>query len=120
MQWARTQEVLKILHSQIPPKQLMLLGEKRGRTKRNTKSFQDLDQKASPHLEERLIGGMIDLDLLSLFPLIGGKNHGGIERNPSSRRSTMGVKFVLSKAGWLEVGGGVFIPLPEKEPLQPT
>ena len=31
----------------------------------------------------------------------------------------MGVKFVLSKAGWLEVGGGVFIPLPEKEPLQP-
>ena len=30
----------------------------------------------------------------------------------------MGVKFVLSKARWLEVGGGVFIPLPEKEPLQ--
>ena len=29
-------------------------------------------------------------------------------------------KNMLGRAGWLEVGGGVFIPLPEKEPLQPT
>ena len=42
--------------------------------------LQDLDPKASPHLEERWIGGTIDLDLLSLFPLNGGKNHGGLER----------------------------------------
>jgi hypothetical protein len=26
---------------------------------------------------------------------------------------------VLSSSDWLEEGGGVFIPLPEKEPLQP-
>ena len=82
MQWARTQEVLKILHSQIPPKQLILLGGRREEEQRRTKQMelQDLDLKASPHLEERLIGGMVDLDLLSLFPLNGGKNHGGIER----------------------------------------
>ena len=42
--------------------------------------LQDLDPKASLHLEERWIGGTIDLDLLSLFPLNGVKNHGGIER----------------------------------------
>ena len=28
-------------------------------------------------------------------------------------------KNVLGRAKWLKVGGGVFIPLPEKEPLQP-
>ena len=49
--------------------------------------LQDLDPKGSRHLEERLIGGLVDLDLLSLFPLIGGKNHGVIERNPSSKIS---------------------------------
>ena len=26
---------------------------------------------------------------------------------------------MLGRAKWLKVGGGVFIPLPEKEPLQP-
>ena len=30
--------------------------------------LQDLDPLFSPHLEERLIGENIDLDLLSLFP----------------------------------------------------
>ena len=82
MQWARTQEVLKILHSQIPPKATNACGgrreEEQGRTQQM--ELQDLDPKASPHLEERWIGGTIDLDLLSLYPLNGGKNHGGIER----------------------------------------
>ena len=40
---------VQVLHSQIPPKQLMLWGEKRGRTRKNTKSLQDLDPQASPH-----------------------------------------------------------------------
>ena len=31
----------------------------------------------------------MDLDLLSLFPLNGGKNHGGMERNQALKRSTM-------------------------------
>ena len=65
------------------------------------KELQDQDLLGSPHLEERLIGGNVDLDLLSLFSLIGGKNHGGIERNPSSRRSTMGGFFVLHRRGTL-------------------
>ena len=29
------------------------------------------------------------------------------------------VDLNAGRAEWLEVGGGVFIPLPEKEPLQP-
>jgi hypothetical protein len=40
----------------------------RGRTKEIHKELQDLDSLCSPHLEERWIGGNIDLDLLSLFP----------------------------------------------------
>ena len=32
---------------------------------------------------------MVDLDLLSLFPLEGGKNHGGMERRQALKRSTM-------------------------------
>ena len=52
--------------------------EDQGRTQQM--ELQDLDPRASPHLEERWIGGTIDLDLLSLLPLIGGKNHGGIKR----------------------------------------
>jgi hypothetical protein len=43
---------------------------------------QDLDPICSPHLEERLIGGNVDLDLLSLFPqeyarIIGGRGRNG-------------------------------------------
>ena len=76
MQWARTQEVLKILHSQIPPKATNAYGgrreEEQGRNQQM--ELQDLNPKASPHLEERWIGGTMDLDLLSLFPLNGGKN----------------------------------------------
>ena len=77
---ARTQEVLKSFTLKSHKKQLILMGgdeEEQRRTQQM--ELQDLDPKGSPHLEERLIGGMVDLDLLSLFPLNGGKNHGGIE-----------------------------------------
>jgi hypothetical protein len=30
--------------------------------------LQDLDPNGSPNMEEKLIGGNVDLDLLSLFP----------------------------------------------------
>jgi hypothetical protein len=40
----------------------------RGGTKEIHKELQDLDSLCSLHLEERWIGGSIDLDLLSLFP----------------------------------------------------
>jgi hypothetical protein len=32
------------------------------------KELQDLDPIGSPHLEEKVIGGNVDLDLLYLFP----------------------------------------------------
>jgi hypothetical protein len=52
----------------------------RGRTKEIHKELQDLDPIGSPHLEEILIGGKIDLDLLSLFPQEDARIIGGIER----------------------------------------
>jgi hypothetical protein len=44
------------------------------------KELQELDPIGSPHLEEILIGGNIDLDLLSLFPQEDARIIGGIER----------------------------------------
>jgi hypothetical protein len=61
----------------------------RGRTKEIHKELQDLDLLCSPHLEERCIGGNIDLDLLSLFPQRDARIMGGIERGESFPRSTM-------------------------------
>jgi hypothetical protein len=48
----------------------MLWKDMRGRTRRkSTKELQDdLDPNGSPHIEEKLIGRNVDLDLLSLFP----------------------------------------------------
>ena len=61
-----------------------LWGNKRGRTKRRTiKELQELDPLGSPHLEERLIGGNVDLDILSLFPQICVRIMGGSERKAS-------------------------------------
>ena len=41
--------------------------------------LQDLDQRGSPHIGEKVIGGNVDLDLLSLFPQKLARIHGGIE-----------------------------------------
>ena len=64
--------IAQILHSQIPPKATNAYGGRREEEQRRTQqmNLQDLDPKGSPHLEERWIGGNVDLDLLSLFPLI--------------------------------------------------
>jgi hypothetical protein len=67
----------------------MLWRDMRGRTKEIHKELQDLDPLCSPHLEEILIGGKIDLDLLSLFPQKYPRIMGGIERWASFPRSTM-------------------------------
>ena len=62
----------------------------RGRTKKKTTNEpQDLDPISSPHLEERLIGGNVDLDLLSLFPQRYARIMGGIESGKAFPRSTM-------------------------------
>jgi hypothetical protein len=59
----------------------MLWRDMRGRTRRkSTNELQDLDPIGSPHLEEILIGGKIDLNLLSLFPQEDARIIRGIER----------------------------------------
>jgi hypothetical protein len=58
----------------------MLWRDMRGRTKEEKhKELQDLDPNRFPHLEEIMIGGYVDLDLLSLFPQINSTSMGGIE-----------------------------------------
>ena len=42
--------------------------------------LQDQDLLGSPHLEERLIGGIVDLDLLLLFAQRYARIMGGIEK----------------------------------------
>ena len=53
--------------------------------------LKDLDQETSPHLEERWIGGNVDLDLLSQIPQRYARIMGGIGRGASFPRSTMDV-----------------------------
>ena len=61
---ARIQEVLKSFTPK--PKATNAYGGRREEEQRRTQqmNLQDLDPKGSPHLEEILIGGMVDLDLL--------------------------------------------------------
>ena len=54
--------------------------EQRGEPQKNSK---DQDLLGSPHLEEGLIGGNVDLDLLSLFPQRCARIMGGSERKAS-------------------------------------
>ena len=58
----------------------MLRRKVRGRTNEEHEELQDLDPMGSPHLEEKVIGGNVDLDLLSLFPQELARIIGGIER----------------------------------------
>ena len=72
----------QVLHSRIPPKATNAYGGRREEEQRRTQEMelQDLDQETSPHLEERWIGGNVDLDLLSLFPQRYARIMGEIER----------------------------------------
>jgi hypothetical protein len=72
------------------------------------KELQDLDPIGSPHIEEILIGGNVDLDLLSLFPqkdarIMGGMgrkgklfkvNNGGERKRKSQLRSEEGDDYL--------------------------
>jgi hypothetical protein len=67
------------------------------------KELQDHDPIGSPHLEEKMIGGNVDLDLLSLFPqkdarIMGGKEQGGqaFKINNGGERSP---KMLLAQGG---------------------
>ena len=58
--------------------------------RKTTKEPQDLDPICSPHLEERLIGGNVDLDLLSLFPQKDARIMGGRERKGKLNKDNNG------------------------------
>jgi hypothetical protein len=82
MQWQEHISA-QILLSQILPKQKNAMERYERKNKKEIhKELQDLDPIGSPHLEEILIGGKIDLDLLSLslFPQKDARIIGGIER----------------------------------------
>jgi hypothetical protein len=53
------------------------------------KELQDLDPIGSPHLEEKVVGGNVDLDLLTLFPQKDARNMGERRREGKISRSTM-------------------------------
>ena len=72
----------------------------------NHKELQDLDPLCSPHLEERLIGGNIDLDLLSLLPQRYARIIGGNGRGASFSRSTMEEREGIHELPWEEEGEG--------------
>jgi len=81
---ARTQ-VLKSFTPKFQQSYKSYWGNKRGRTKRkSTKDPQDQDPTSSPHREEKVIGGNVDLDLLFLFPQRNASLVGGIGRNQGS------------------------------------
>ena len=110
----------QVLHSQIPPKATNAYGGRREEEQRRTQQMelQELDRKGSPHLEERWIGGNIDLDLLSQIPQRYARIMGGIGRGASFPRSTMEEREGEKRAGQsLAFGeeGGPFYRSPEKE-----
>ena len=53
--------------------------ENERKNKEEHEELRDLDPRGSPHLEEKVIGGNVDLDLLSLFPQELPRIHGGIK-----------------------------------------
>ena len=56
----------QVLHSQIPPKATNACGGRREEEQRRTQQMelQELDRKGSTHLEEKRLGGNVDLGLL--------------------------------------------------------
>jgi hypothetical protein len=96
----------------------MLWKDMRGRTKKIHKKLQELDSLCSPYLEERWIGGSIDLDLLSLFPQKYARIMGGIEEEGQAIQSQQWRRekpksFPRRKKGYLyplqkrPLGGGI-------------
>jgi hypothetical protein len=66
----------------------------------------------SPHKEEKVIGGNIDLDLLSLFPQRHARIIGRIERWASFSRSTKEGERGENELSKEEEGEGYLYPLP--------
>ena len=69
----------------------------RGRTRKTTNESQDLDLVDTPQQEERFIGGMVDLDLLSLFPKSGQESLEGMRETEAIE----GEQWRIEKTGWV-------------------
>ena len=69
----------QVPHSQIPQSIERHGGKREEEQEGEHQELQDLDPRGSPHIEEKVIGGNVDLDLLSLFPQKLERIHGGIE-----------------------------------------
>jgi hypothetical protein len=81
----------------------------RGRTKEEIhKEIQDLDPIGSPHLEEKVIGENVDLDLHSLFPKKDTRIMGGMDEGGQAFKITMEEREA-QKRGLLKEEEGVFI-----------
>ena len=63
------------------------------------KELQDQDLLGSPHLEERWIGGFVDLDLLSQIPQRYARIIGGIKRGASFSKVNNGGRERRKRAG---------------------
>ena len=62
-----------------PTKATKAMEENERKNEEEHEELQDLDPRDSPHIEEKVIGGNVDLDLLSLFPQELARIIGGIE-----------------------------------------
>ena len=94
----------------------MLWRDLGGRTKEKHLELQNLDPTSSPHLEEILFGGKVDLDLLSSFPKFGQESSeglGGIELSSCCNNGGEREKELLGKNG----EEPLFIEGSKKEPL---
>jgi hypothetical protein len=67
------------------------------------KELQDLDPIGFSHLEEKVIGGNVDLDLLSLFPQKDARNIGRNEEGGQAFKINNGGE--RSPKTWLAQGG---------------
>ena len=73
------------------------MGEPLFGTSSQVQELQDLDPRGSPHIEEEVIGGNVDLDLLSLFPQELARIIGGIKSWQARRMSTMWEEHELKR-----------------------
>ena len=79
MQWQGHTECPSPSHSNPTEATNAREENERKNKKEKHQELQDLDPRGSPHLEEKVIGGNVDLDLLSLLPQELARIIGGIE-----------------------------------------
>jgi hypothetical protein len=76
----RTHEVLKSFSPKSYQSTNAMEGYERKNQEEIHKELQDLAPIGSPHIEEIMMGGKVDLDLLSLFPQKDARIMGGMGR----------------------------------------